>query len=271
MSFLGYDFMQRALIAGALVGLAAPAIGIFIVQRRLSLMGDGIGHVAFAGIAAGLLVGISPLIVAIVFASAGAIIIELLRERDRTSGDLALALVFYGGIALAVLFVSLSDTSTLSLNAYLFGSVVSVSTSDLLLVVVVSIVVIVFATVLRNHLFSIAYDEEAARVAGLPVRALNLSNAVVTAVTVAMASRVVGILLVSSMLVLPVAAAQQLSRSFRGTVYGSLLLGLALSTCGLIVAFYADVAPSAAIVLGALAVFFAASVLHRISGGRIGT
>jgi zinc transport system permease protein len=259
--------MQRALLAGALVGLAGPAIGVFIVQRRLSLMGDGIGHVAFAGIAAGLMAGFAPVIAAIIFASIGAVIIELLRERGRTSGDLALALVFYGGIALAVLFVSLADESTVSLNAYLFGSVVTVSRSDLLIVVCVSVAVIAYATIFRRHLFAVAYDEDVARVGGLPVRALNLSSAVITAVTVAVASRVVGILLVSAMLVLPVAAAQQVARSFRATVYGSLFLGLALTILGLIVAFYADVLPAATIVLGALLVFVVASILGRSASG----
>jgi zinc transport system permease protein len=238
---LSYDFMQRALIAGALIGLAAPSIGVFIVQRRLALLGDGIGHVAFTGIAAGLLLGFAPVIVAIVFATAGAVVIELLRERDKTSGDVALALIFYGGIAGAVLLLSLANISTVNVNAYLFGSVLTVDRGDL----------------------AVAYDEDVARVSGLPVRALNIATAAIAAVTIAVTAKVVGILLVSSMLVLPVATVQQLTRSFRSTVYASLALGVVVTVGGLVLSYYLDVAPAATIVLSAIAAFMVAAGVRR--------
>lgn len=265
MSFLAYDWMQRALIAGALVGLAAPAIGIFIVQRRLALMGDGIGHVAFTGIAAGFLFNVAPVVMAIVFAVIGAVVIELLRERKQTSGDIALALVFYGGIAGAVLLMSISDASVVNLHAYMFGSVLTVRPDDLWLVAGVAGTVIVLTMLLRQALFAVAYDDEVARVSGLPVRALNISSAVLAAVTIGITSKVVGILLVSSMLVLPVAAVQQLTRSFRATVYAGLAMGLVTTTGGLVIAFYADVAPAASIVLLAIAAFIGAALIARVA------
>lgn len=264
MSLLSYDWMLRALVAGALVGLAAPAVGIFIVQRRLALMGDGIGHVAFTGIAAGLLFNIAPVIMAIVFAVLGAVIIELLRERNQTSGDIALALVFYGGIAGAVLLMSLSEASVVNLHSYMFGSVLTVQSGDLWLIGGVAVTVIALTSVLRQALFAVAYDDEVARVSGLPVRALNISSAVLAAVTIGITSKVVGILLVSSMLVLPVAAVQQVTRDFRSTVYASMIMGVLTTTGGLVIAFYADIAPAASIVLLAITAFIVTAALKRL-------
>jgi zinc transport system permease protein len=264
MDLLEFDFMRRALLAGALVGMAAPAVGVFIVQRRLSLMGDGIGHVAFAGVAAGLLLDVSPILSALAFAVAGAIAIELLRSNQRTQSDIALALVFYGGIAGGVLLLGLGDVSTINLNSYLFGSVLTVSSTDLLLVSVVAACVVLVSFTLRKHLFAIAYDEEAARVSGLPVTPLNILMALLAALAIAATAKVVGILLVASMLVLPVATAQQLARSFRATTYTSIGLGVAAALGGLVIAFYADLFPAATIVLLSILAFVAASLISRI-------
>lgn len=266
MSFLAFDFMQRALAAGVLVGVAAPAIGVYVVQRRLSLMGDGIGHVAFTGIAAGLVAGASPILFGIAFAVAGAVIIELLRERGRTAGDVALALIFYGGIAGAVLFLSLGNVSNVNLNAYLFGSIVTVSGDDLKLVALVATGVVSITFLFRKQLFAVAYDEEVARVSGLRVRALNLLIAVAAAISVAIAARVVGVLLVSAMLVLPVAAVQQVTRSFRGTLLGAIAVGVATVVVGLTTAYYADVAPAASIVLTAIGAFVVGAFARRPLG-----
>ena len=267
MDFLTRDFMQRALLAGALVGLAAPSVGIFLVQRRLSLMGDGIGHVVFMGVAAGLLFGVSPLVTGLLFASGGAAAIELLRERGKTSGDVALALVFYVGIAGGVLLLGLGDTSTLQLQAYLFGSVLTVNGGDLLIVATIAIVVTSVTLGLRKHLFAVAYDEEIARVSGLPVTGLNMVIALLAATTVAVTAKVVGVLLVSALLVLPVAAVQQLSGSFRSTFYGSLMVGVFVTTSGLVLAYYADLFPAATIVVMSIVLFLIASGARALRSG----
>ncbi|HYN37421.1 MAG TPA: metal ABC transporter permease [Actinomycetota bacterium] len=263
LEILQFDFMIRALVAGALVGMAAPAVGIFIVQRRLSLMGDGIGHVAFAGVAAGLVLGLSPILLALAFAMAGAVTIEVLRSRQKTESDIALALVFYGGIAGGVLFLGLGDVSTTNLNSYLFGSVLTVSGTDLWVVTGVTAFVVLVSFVLRKHLFAIAYDEEVARVSGLPVTSLNILVGLLAALAIASTAKVVGILLVASMLVLPVAAAQQLTRSFRATTYASIALGVSASVGGLVIAFYADLYPAATIVLLSILAFVVASLTAR--------
>ncbi|MGB8651432.1 MAG: metal ABC transporter permease [Mycobacteriales bacterium] len=264
MSLLAFDFMRRALVAALLVGLAAPAIGTFLVQRRLSLMGDGIGHIALTGVALGFLLGTTPVLTAIVVAVLGAVAIELVRERGRASGDVALALLFYGGIAGGVLLIGLSPGGTSgTLVGYLFGSLSSVTSTDLVVIVGLSVAVLAVVTVFARELFAVCQDEEVARVSGLPVRFLNILVAVSAAVTVTVAMRVVGLLLVSALMVVPVATAQQLTRSFRSTMLGACLLGALASVSGLVVAYYADVAPGAATVVLALGGFLVAALLGQ--------
>jgi zinc transport system permease protein len=264
------DFMQRALIAGLLTGLAAPAIGTYLVQRRLALMGDGIGHVAITGVALGLLTGTAPVLTAVAVAIVGATAIELIRSRGRTSGDVALALLFYGGIAGGVLLIGLAGQGAATLNTYLFGSLTTVSPSDLWVVVGLAVAVLVIAIGLAPQLFAVCQDEEYARVAGLPVRVLNVLIAVMAAVTVTVAMRTVGLLLVSALMVVPVATAQQLTRSFRGTFLAACTLGVAACLSGIVTSYYADVAPGATIVVLALAGFGVAAGLGAVVRRRRG-
>lgn len=261
--FCQFEFMQRALVAAALVGLAAPAIGIFLVQRRLSLMGDGIGHVAFTGVAAGFLFNVLPLLTAIIAAVIGAVAIELMRSRGRTEGDVALAVVFYGGIAGGALLMGLAGVSNAKALGYLFGQLLSVQSSDLWAALILSVAVLGFATLLRRVLFAVSYDEEVARVSGIRLRAVNILIAVAAAITIGVTMRVVGILLVSGMLVLPVAAVQQLTRSFNSTFIGGLVLGVVLSVGGLIASYYVNAPPGATIVTGAIGAFVLSTLFAR--------
>jgi len=255
------DFMQRALLAALLVGLAAPAVGVFLVQRRLALMGDGIGHIALTGVALGFLLGTAPVLTAVVVAIVGAVVVELVRQQGRTSGDVALALMFYGGIAGGVLLIGLSDEgSGATLLSYLFGSLTSVSPTDVAVISALSGALLLTVLVLGRELFAVCHDEEYATVAGLPVRFLNLLLAVMAAVTVTVAMRVVGLLLVSALMVVPVATAQQLVRGFRATVLLSLALGVVAAVSGVLGSYYADTAPGAMIVVVALLGFVLASV-----------
>lgn len=261
MDLFQYDFMLRALVGALVIGLAAPALGIYLVQRRLALIGDGIGHVALTGVGAGLLLNRSPVLVAVVAATLGAIVIELVRARGRTSGDLALALLFYGGIAGGVMLVGLSDASSGSLNAYLFGSLTTTSPADLVTIGVLGVAILVTMLVLRPALFAVCHDEEYARVSGLPVRALNLLLAVGTAVTVTIAMRAVGVLLISALMVVPVATAQQVTRGFRSTMAAAMALGLFAAGAGVWVAATADTAPGASVVLLAIGSFLVVALL----------
>ena len=193
-------------------------MGTYLVQRRLALMGDGIGHVCVTGVALGLLTGTSPTWTAVVVAILGAILIEVIRERGHTNGDVALALLFYGGIAGGVLLTGLGGQSAARLQEYLFGSITTISVSDVLVTMALAAVVIVCCVGLLPQLFAVAHDEEFARVAGLNVRAYNLLIAVLAAVSVSVAMRTVGLLLVWALMVVPVATSQQLTRSFRTTL-----------------------------------------------------
>ena len=267
MSLLSYDFMVRALIAALLVGVTAPAVGIYLVQRRMSLIGDGIGHVALTGVALGFLTGTAPVLAAVVVAALGAIAIELIRERGRTSGDVALAMLFYGGIAGGVLLIGLApNTSNVTLLSYLFGSLLTTTAAELVIIALLAGAVLAVTVALRPWLFAVCHDEEYARVSGLPVRLLNLLLAVTAAVTVTVAMRVVGLLLVSAMMVVPVATAQQVARSFVGTALASIGIGVAVSVSGAVGSYYLDVAPGANIVVLALAVFVVVSVV--VAGRR---
>jgi zinc transport system permease protein len=255
------DFMLRALAGALIIGLVTPSLGIYLVQRRLSLIGDGIGHVALTGVGVGLLLDRSPVLTAVIVAIIGAIGVELVRERGRTSGDLALALLFYGGIAGGVMLVGLSDNaSNTSLMQYLFGSLLTTSRDDLVVIVVLGVVVLAAMVVLRPALFAVCHDEEYARVSGLPVRTLNLLMAVTTAVTVTIAMRTVGLLLVSALMVVPVAAAQQVTRGFRATMGLAMGIGVFAAGAGVVVSAEVNTAPGATIVILAIATFLAITV-----------
>jgi zinc transport system permease protein len=257
------DFMQRALIACIAVGAFAPAIGVFLVQKRLSLIGDGIGHVAFAGVGAGLLAGWAPLWTALVFAILGSLGIEWFRARRRTSGDVALAIFFYSGIALGVVLISAGEGLSANVFTYLFGGPLTVSGDEVRSIVLLGIGIVVAVVVLRRAMFSVVTDEEWSRVAGLPVGALNSLLAVLTAVAVVAAMKIVGILLVAAMMVLPVASAQMLARSFKGSLAIAITIGIGASIAGLAASRYAETTSSGTIVLVAAAVFVVVATVSR--------
>jgi zinc transport system permease protein len=256
-------FMQRALVACIAVGVFAPMIGTFVVQKRLSLIGDGIGHVAFAGVGAGLLWGISPVGTALAFAVTGAIGVERLRVRRQASGDLALALFFYSGIALGVVLVSRAGGLSANILTYLFGQPLTVTRGELVLILVLGVVVALTILSILPALFAVVTDDEWARVAGLPVDLLNTVLAVLTACAVVGAMRIVGILLVAAMMVLPVASAQLLARSFRGTLAWGVVIGMGSSVVGLAATRFWNFATGGTIVLVSAMVFAIVALAKR--------
>jgi zinc transport system permease protein len=268
------EYMQLALVAGLVVGLTAPLMGTFMVQRRMSLMGDGIGHLAFAGVAGGVLLGIWPVWSALAVAVLGALVVEHLRSRGAASGDLALAIFFYGGIAAGVVLVSLAGSLDANLFTYLFGSILTVGPDEVWVVVGLGVVVAAAIALCGRALFAIVVDDEWARVAGLPVRALNALLAVLVAVTIVAAMRVVGILLVAALMVLPVAGAQVVARSQRGILGWSMLIGGLSVVAGLAAARQWALAPGGTIVLMAVAAFAVAvawsSARTALAGRRTG-
>jgi zinc transport system permease protein len=264
---LGYDFMQRALLASVLIGMAAPTVGAYLVQRRLALIGDGMGHVALTGVAVGILTSQNPVWTALVLAVAGAVGIELVRASGRTSGDVALAVLFYGGIAGGVVLISRAPEGTpADLNAYLFGAITTTGPGDVAVFAALTVVVLVVTLGLGRYLFAVSNDEEFAGASGLPVLPLNLLLAVVTAATVVVSMRVVGLLLISALMVVPVATAQLVSRSFRGTVVVAMAIGLLVSTGGTVTSFYAGTPSGGTIVLLAIAAFALVAAAVTVRG-----
>jgi zinc transport system permease protein len=259
-------YMQLALAAALVVGAVAPLIGTFLVQRRQSLMGDGIGHLAFAGVAAGLLTGVWPVWTALGVAVAGAVLVERLRAAGLATGDLALALFFYGGIAAGVVMTGLADSLDANLTSYLFGSILTVSPGEVLLVVALGAIVAGAVLAVAPALYAMAVDEEWARVAGLPVGLLNSALAALVAVTIVASMRVVGILLVAALMVMPVATAQQLGRSQSAVLRWAAAIGATSALVGLALARILGLAPGGTIVLVSVVAFAVVSVLGV--GGR---
>lgn len=272
MEFLTLPFMQRALIAALLAGLTSPAIGTYIVQRRLSLLGDGLGHVAIAGVGLALATGTAPLPVAVLVAVGGAVLVELMRQSGKASGDVAMAILFYGGLATGVLLAGTVGQGAGKLSQFLFGSLLTIGEADLWLITGLAVVVLVPTIGLLPQLFAVSTDEEYARVLGLPVRFYNLLIVILAAVTVTVSMRTVGLLMVSALMVVPVATANNLFAGFRKGLYGSLVLGVLAALGGVVGSYHLDAAPGSLIVVLAIVMFVAtlplAGVLAR---RRLGT
>lgn len=255
MEVFALAFLQRALIAALLTGLTAPAIGTFLVQRRLSLLGDGLGHLAVAGVGLALLTGTAPLPVAVLICLAGAVGIELLRESGRTSGDVGLAILFYGGLSGGLLLAGLAGQGTGNLSAYLFGSLLTLTAADLWFITILAGIVILITIGLLPQLFAVSADDAFARSIGLPVRLLNILVVALAAVTVTVSMRTVGLLLVSALMVIPVATANQLVIGFRPGLFAAMAIGALAAVAGTVGSYYLDLAPGSLIVVLAILVF----------------
>jgi zinc transport system permease protein len=263
-------YMQLALAAGLVVGVCAPLIGTFLVQKRMSLIGDGIGHVAFAGVAAGLLLEVAPIWAALVACVLGALAVEWLRSRGRAAGDLALALFFYAGLAAGVVLLGVGTGLGPDVFTFLFGSILTVTRGDLILVLVLGIAGLAVIAVLYRGLVAVAIDEESARVSGVPVTALNVTLAALAGVTIAVSMRIVGILLIAALMVLPVMTASRLAASLRATLIAAMEIGLVSVLLGLVAAYYLDLAPGGAIVLIAAGMFVLVTLAGPLLGRRGG-
>ncbi len=263
LELLGYEFMQRAFLAGIAVAIVCPLIGVFLVLRRLSLLADGLGHVTFAGLAAGFLLGIYPLFAALVAAVLGAVGIERLRARGKVAGDAAIAMFYTAGLALGVVLISRAGGFNVNVLGYLFGSIAAVTRDDLLVVLGLAAVVVGLVGLYYKELLFLTFDEDSARAAGLPAMAINTLLSALAAVTVVAAMRIVGLLLVSSLMVLPALTAIRVARSFRQTLLVAVGAALVATLTGLTASFYLDTAPGGTIVLAALALFGLASLVER--------
>ena len=277
MSILAEPLVQRMLLVGLLVGMAAPIVGTYLVQRRMALLGDGVGHVALAGVAAGWLAGsaagfaqrdVLAVPGAVIFAIAGAVVIERMRAKGEAA-DVVMAILFYGGIATGVLLIGMAGGSNANLLGYLFGSISTVTWIDVWITAGLALAIVGIGLGLKSALFAVTHDQEFARSTGLPVGALNLVVAVLAAVTITVAMRVVGVLLVSALMILPVAIAQHLTRSFSRTMYLAMGIGTVLSLAGVSITLTQNLQPGALIVvLGVVAYVATTAVTGLLRRGR---
>jgi len=250
-----FIFMQRAILIGVLIALICAIVGLFIVLRRMALLGDGLAHISFGGIAAGMFFSIYPLLSALLFSVLGALGIQKLK-RTKIYSDSAIAIFFSFGLALGVLLISLSRGFTTDLMSYLFGSILAVSVQDIFLVLVVGLIVLITIYFFYKELFYITFDDSSAKISGLPVEKIDNLLVILTAVTVVLSIRIVGILLVSSLLVIPASIALLFKRSFKQTILLSIVISVLSVVIGLVGAYYFNLAAGGAIVMVLIILFF---------------
>lgn len=264
MDIFAYDFMRKAFIAGILLAVVIPCIGVIIVLKRLSMIGDALAHTSLAGVAAGLLMGVNPVVGAIVTSMVSALGIEAIRKKIPKYAELSIAITMSAGVGLAgVLSGFVSGTS--SFTGFLFGSIVSIGNFELILVAATSLAVLIVFILLYKELFSVAFDECSARLSGVRVGIVNTVFTLLTAITVSIAARTVGALVVSSLMVIPVACAMRIAKSYRQTLLFGILFAVAFTVIGLFVSFYLGLRPGATIVLVGCAVLV---TLLALEGGK---
>lgn len=264
-AFLQYEFLQNAFLTGIMIGFLAPMLGVFLVVRRLSLIADALSHITLSGIAASLLLGkyvpvfqnLNPIYLGMVFSVGGSLLIEQLRSVYKFYKEIAIPIILSAGIGLGVVFISLADGFNNDLFNYLFGSVIAVSRSDLWTISVIAVIVLAVIILFYKELFFLSFDEEQAVVAGLNRRVIHFIFIILVALVIAASMRIVGILLVSSLMTLPVASAMRISRGFKQMFVFSILFGEISVVCGLIVAYYLDIAPGGMIVMIAVLILLA--------------
>ncbi|AGN37123.1 metal ABC transporter permease [Bacillus paralicheniformis] len=255
--FFHYEFLQNAFISGILIGLIAPLLGVFIVVRRLSLIADALSHVSLAGIAASLyagkqfevLAGVSPIYFGMAFSVAGSLIIERLRTVYKHYQELAIPIIMSGGIGISVIFISLADGFNTDLFSYLFGSVSAVSREDMLVIVGISAAVLIVVFSLFKELFLLSFDEEHAKASGISAKWIHFIFILIVALVIAASMRIVGTLLVSALMTLPVAASMRIAKGFKQAIFLSILFGELSVIVGLVLAYHLDLAPGGTIVM----------------------
>lgn len=260
-----YAFMQKAFLTAVCISVIAPCIGLVIVLKRLSNMGDATSHTALAGIAFGLAFGLNPILGAILFSLAAVLSIEGFRKAFGKYAEISTTVVMSAGVGLTALFSGFISGAGANLNSFLFGSIVAVSDFELMLTVGLSLVVLIVSLLLYKELFYISFDEEGARLSGMPVGAVNFIFMVLTAVTVSVASRTVGALMISSLMVIPVACAMAVAKSYKHALVAAIGFALFFTVAGLFLAYYLNLKPGGTIVLTGVVTLI---VLLLIKRGR---
>ena len=258
IEMLQYGFMQRAFITGILLAVIAPLIGITIVLKRMSMIGDALSHASLAGVALGLLLGINPILGAMGICLFAALGVEAIRRKIPRYSEMAISIIMSTGIGLAGILSGFVKNGT-NFNSFLFGSIISISKDELKIVCVISVLVLL----LYKELFDIGFDENAARISGVPVKTINFIFTLLTALTVSIASRTVGTLIVSSMLVIPIACGMQVGRSYKAVMIIGVITALVTTVIGLTLSYYVGLKPGGTIVLLEVVCFLILALISR--------
>ncbi|AIQ63490.1 zinc ABC transporter permease [Paenibacillus stellifer] len=264
MAMFGYEFMQRAFWAGAMIGVIAPLLGVYLMLRRQALMADTLSHVSLAGVALGSVIHLDPALGGFAVAVAGGIVIEQLRRSYRTYSELPVAIIMTSGLALAVVLMSLKQNWSKSFSSYLFGSIVAVSDTQLLLMAIVTFLGLLYFVILRRPLYILTFDEETAAISGGHAKLLSFSFAVLTGMTVAAAMPVVGVLLVSALIVLPASLALRIAPGFTAAILISIGTGWVGVFSSLSLSYYIDTPPGGTIALVLLVFLLTTLLLQKL-------
>lgn len=262
IEMLQYGFMQRAFITGILLAVIAPLIGITIVLKRMSMIGDALSHASLAGVALGLLSGINPILGAMGICLFAALGVEAIRRKIPRYSEMAISIIMSTGIGLAGILSGFVKNGT-NFNSFLFGSIISISKDELKIVCVISVLVLLCVLLLYKELFYIGFDENAARISGVPVKTINFIFTLLTALTVSIASRTVGTLIVSSMLVIPIACGMQVGRSYKAVMIIGVITALVTTVIGLTLSYYVGLKPGGTIVLLEVVCFLILALISR--------
>ena len=264
-AFFLYGFLQRALVAGVFIAIACALLGVFLILRRDAMIGHGLAHVTFAGVALGLFLNIMPLAVALVVAVAAALIIMKLKVKAGLHGDTAIAIFSSVGFALGILLATLSQSFNVDLFSYLFGEILAIETSEVVFSIALAFVVVLLVVVNYHKFMYMTFDRESAKASGIKVERLDGLLTILTAVTVVLGMKVVGILLVSALVVIPAAAGLQVAKSFKQAIALSGSISIISVVLGLVLAFQLDLPASGSIVLLSFLMF---GIMFGVSRAR---
>lgn len=259
---LQYDFMQNAIIVSFMISILCPCIGVFLVVRRYSMIGDTLSHSSLAGVSLGLLLNQNPILGAFVFTSICGALIEFLRNYFKKYTDLILSIVLSLSIGIAISIISSGRLNT-NAESYMFGSILTVTKSDMITIFILSIISMLVLVFLYHQLLYISFDEEAAKIAGVKVRLINYIFSILVASTIAASVRIVGVLVLSSMIALPVATAIQLEKGFRATLIASVIFSIIDILTGLFLSYYVNVAPGGFTAVVSVVVLLVVIIIKR--------
>lgn len=261
------DFMQNAFAAGLIISILCPFIGLFLVLRRYSMIGDTLSHSSFAGVAIGLVMGVNPILSAFLFTTLCAVVIEFLRGYYKKYAELVMSIVLTLSLGIAILLIS-SGKASAKVNSYLFGSILTVSSEDIKLILIVGIISLLTLIFLYNKLVYITFDEEGAKTSNINVKLINYIFTVLVGATISMSIRVMGLLVISSIMIVPIATAMQLKKGFKTTLIASIIFGMIDILLGLTLSYYIDSAPGGTIALTSVVTLFIVIIINKFLSNK---